>query len=152
MLVKIAIGVYCLIGALIVFGGINYLTASEFMPYHAEAIQADWSSLGSEQQGLILSLMKGRGASAVAVGATIVLLAAVGLRGRASFVFWSLPVLTLVHLGLSTYSTYFMHARTHGGPPLLLGPALGVLTIVAAVLSYMGRSGVSTVYLDRWKR
>lgn len=139
MVMKIAIGVYCVVGALIVLGGINYLAASEFMSYHAQAVGAEWSSLSSEQQGLILGLMKGRAAGAVAVGVTIVLLATVGLARRASFVLWVLPLLALTYLGLATYSTYFMHARTHGGPPLALGPVAAALSVVAAVLSYLGR-------------
>ena len=139
MIMRIAVGVYCVIGALIMYGGFGYLTTSEFMPYHAQAIQADWSSLSSEQQGLILGLMKGRGAGALAIGGAIVLLAVTGLLRRTRFVIWLIPLLALVYLGLATYSTYFMHAHTHGGPPLLLGPILGALTIVGAMLSYVGR-------------
>jgi hypothetical protein len=139
MIMRISVGVYVLLGALLIFGGANYLIASEFMPYHAQAIQADWSSLSPEHQGLILSLMKGRGAGAVSLGVAVVLLAVLGLPRRVALVFWLLPLQTLVYLSLATYSTYFMHATTSGGPPLVLGFAAGALTLVGAILSYMGR-------------
>lgn len=139
MLMKIAIGLYCAVGALLVYGGLHYLTLSEFMPYHAQALQADWASLSSVQQGLILSLIKGHGAGAASVGGMTLLLALVGLPRRTAFVFWLLPLFALVYIGFAAHATYYMHAHTHSGPLLLLGPFLGALTVAGAILSHWAR-------------
>lgn len=136
---RAAIGLYCLVGLLLVLGGVGYLVRGEYLPYHELATRVPWEALSPEHQGTFLGLMKGGGAGGLAVGLGLVLLAVCGLGRRVSLTFWLLPVLGLVYLGALNYSTWYMNSTTPGGPPLGIGITLMALVCLAAGLSYHGR-------------
>ncbi len=149
MSLKVSIGLYCLVGALLMSGGLRYVLASEYMPYHEEATRIPWGDLSAAFQGTFLGFMKVQGAGSFSMGLTVVLLTLLGLRQGVTWSFWALPLVAITYLGLAAYSTFVMNATTAGGPPLAVGLTVGALTIAAAVLSYIGRDSVQADDLDR---
>ncbi len=136
---KVAIGLYCLVGLFLILGGANYVLRSEYMPYHAQATQVPWESLSPQHQGTYLGLMKGRAAGSITVGLTVILLSVWGLRKEVALSFWMLPVVALAFLAIANYSTWYMNKATEGGPPLRVGLTVMAVACAAAALAHVGR-------------
>jgi len=75
--------------------GIMYLRAPEFMPYHSEAIQLEWSELHPDYQGLFLGFLRGLGAEALISRVTIVFMAVIMIRGRVQPYLLLLPAVSI---------------------------------------------------------
>jgi len=114
--------------------GLVYLTRGEFMPYHARAIQAEWSSLSPGYQGLLLGMMKGLAAGQIIAGLATVVMSARSLRGSTRPYIVLLPVVCLGYSVLITYATFVVASRTPGEPPLALGVAAVLLAVAASVM------------------
>src|SRR5215510_12175456 len=97
---KLSIGLYCLVGLLFILGGLNYVLTPQFMGYHADALQTSWEQVPPAYQALIRTLMIGMGAGGCTAGASVIALAALGLRQHTGWCRWALPGIALIHLGL----------------------------------------------------
>jgi hypothetical protein len=141
-LLKLAIALYCLVGAITILGGVGYLLRPAYLPYHERATGVAFEALSAEHQGTYLGLLKGGGAGGVTVGLALILLSTVGLREQQASAFWMLPVFSIVYLSTLNYSTYYTNSTTQGGPPLVVGMTLMAVVAVAAGFSYLDRSPV----------
>ena len=128
---KTSLSLFGLLGIGLIALGLLYLSAEQFMPYHSQAVAADWVDLEPGFRGLILGLIKGLGAGAFIAGAATIFMVVASLNeGPRPF----LLLMPLVAIGYSTllgYATYTVQTSTPSNPPLLLN----VLAIAAAILA-----------------
>jgi hypothetical protein len=130
-MLKSSLLLFLLVGVALLGTGLLYFSRSEFMPYHSQAIQTDWSALSLNYQGLLLGMLKGLAAGQIIAGLATVLMSVNGLRGSAQPYVVLLPVVCLGYTTLVTYATYVVYSRTPGEPPL----SSGVLVVLVAVLA-----------------
>ncbi len=71
---RIAFGCYLVPALTLLAFGVRYLTASEFMPYHAAALEREWADLLPNEQGVMLAALRGGGGGFFIGGTAIVLL------------------------------------------------------------------------------
>ena len=135
---KLSIGLYCLVGLLLILGGLNYVLTPQFMAYHAAALQTSWEQVPPGYQALIRALMIGMGAGGCSAGASLIALAAFGLRQHTAWCRWALPLIAALQLGLSRYGNHLLSEATAGGPPLVVTAVVWTLTALAFVLSVVG--------------
>jgi len=135
---KSSLLLFLLLGVALLGTGLVYLTRSEFMPYHARAIQTDWSALTPHYQGLLLGMLKGLAAGQISAGGATVLMSALSLRGSARPYAVLLPVVCLGYSILITHATYVVSARTPGEPPLAFGVTAILLAFAASVMLQLG--------------
>jgi hypothetical protein len=140
-MLKASLWLFLLIGASLLGTGLIYFSRSEFMPYHSQALQAEWSSLSSNYQGLLLGMLKGLAAGQIVAGVATVLMSAMSLRRSARPYVVLLPVVCLGYSLLITYATYVVASRTPGEPPLILGVVAIILATAASVMLQLGVRG-----------
>ena len=136
---KLSIGLYCLVGLLFIFGGLNYVLRSEFMPYHAVALQSSWVQVPAAYQALIRALMIGMGSGGCSAGLSVLALAIFGLRRHTEWCRWVLPLIAGLHVILGRYGSQQLYAATPGGPPRAVTAVVGVLALSAFLLSLLDR-------------
>lgn len=119
--------------------GCMYLSLSEFMPYHAEALQLEWQSLDRNLQGLILGFLKGLGSGAFVVGAAILWMAGKSLRESPRPFLVLMPFVAISYSVLLCFATYTVYTSTPGKPPLLLNFLLVVASVLASAALAVSR-------------
>ena len=137
-LFRFSIFLFAIVGLALFLLGCLYLSLDEFMPYHAEALETDWSVLDPNFQGLILGLLKGFGSGACVSGFVILFMVASSLRKTPRPFIVLLPLTAVGYSALLCYATFTVYVRTPGNPPLLLTVALvavGVLASLALIIS-----------------
>lgn len=128
---RVAVGCYLLPALTLLAFGIRYLTASEFMPYHADALGREWGDLSPHEQGVMLAALRGGGGGFVIGGAAILLLLAIPFRRGERWAHQAVPGLVLL-CGLSALFTSATLARlTPASPPW-------ELTLVVIFLAGLG--------------
>lgn len=133
-LVKTSLAIFLLLGlSLLSIGGL-YLSIDEFMPYHSEAVQADWSELDINLQGLILGLLKALGGGAFVAGFATIYMAFASFRKSTEPYKVLLPSVSTGYSALLCYATYTVQMSTPGNPPLVLTVILVVMGLVASAL------------------
>lgn len=136
---------FAIVGLSLFLTGCVYLSVDQFMPYHAEALQADWSDLDSNSQGLILGLLKGLGSGAAVAGFAVLYMVGASLAKNPRPFLLLLPSIAIGYSALLCFATYTVYVKTPGNPPLLLTIALNVVSCAASlglVLSQRGRDAV----------
>jgi hypothetical protein len=133
-LFKSSLVIFLLLGLSLLSIGVLYLSIDEFMPYHSEAVQADWSELDVNYQGLILGLLKALGGGAFVAGAATIYMAITSFRRSAKPYMVLLPSVSTGYSGLLCYATYTVQTSTPGDPPLLLTVIYVVMGLVASAL------------------
>lgn len=137
-MLKASLWLFLLIGAALLATGLVYFSRTEFMPYHAQAVQADWSSLAPNHQGLLLGMLKGLGAGQIIAGVATLLMATLSLRRSARPYVVLLPVVCVGYSLLITYAMYIVASRTPGDPPLILGVVTILLAASASLMLHLG--------------
>lgn len=133
-MVKISLAIFLLLGLSLLSVGGLYLSIDEFMPYHSEAVQADWSELDVNLQGLILGLLKALGGGAFVAGFATVYMAFASLRNSTEPYRVLLPSVSTGYSALLCYATYTVQMSTPGNPPLGLTGILVASGLVASAL------------------
>jgi hypothetical protein len=129
---------FLLLGIALLGTGLIYFTRSEFMPYHARALQAEWSTLAPNHQGLLLGMLKGLASGQMIAGIATVIMSVTSLRSSAKPYVVLLPVVCLGYSVLITYATYVVSSRTPGEPPLTLGVIAILLAVAASAMLLSG--------------
>lgn len=140
---KFSMLLFAVVGLSLFVTGCVYLSADEFMPYHADALQADWSDLDSKYRGLILGLLKGLGSGAAVAGFAVLYMVGASLTRSPRPFLLLLPSTATSYSALLCYSTYTVYTTTPGSPPLALTIALVAASGVASTglaLSQRNRS------------
>jgi hypothetical protein len=136
---------FAIVGLSLFLTGCVYLSVDQFMPYHAEALQADWSDLDSNSQGLILGLLRGLGSGAAMAGFAVLYMVGTSLVKNPRPYLVLLPSIAIGYSALLCFATYTVYVKTPGNPPLLLGIALIAVSSAASiglVLSQRDRDAV----------
>lgn len=144
-MLKLSASVFSLVGAGLLLIGCIYLSTGQFMPYHAEALQADWTELGPNYQGLFLGMLRGLGAGAATAGLAILVMAGASLRRDPQRFNVLLPLIAVGYTTLLCYATCTVQIRTPGNPPLLLSAFAVALSVLASVLYVASQRRRSTV-------
>jgi hypothetical protein len=135
-LFKSSLVIFLLLGLNLLFIGVLYLSIDEFMPYHSEAVQANWSELNNNFQGLILGLLKALGGGAFVAGSATIYMVIASFRKSAQPYTMLLPSVPTGYSVLLCYATYTVQMNTPGNPPLLLTVLYVVMGFVASALLF----------------
>lgn len=92
--------------------GILYVTTTEFMPYHADALAVAWEKLPPNYQGFILGMIKGMGAGSVTVSITILVLVFIPLRRGERWARWAIPLIGVLFTVLTAYAAFTIDRLT----------------------------------------
>ncbi len=115
--------------------GLVYLTASQPMPYHREALATDWASFEPGVRALVLTLLNGYGSTHLAVGLAMSLLVGIlFLRGQ-SWARWAILAVGLPVLGATAFLSHRLSAMTGAGVPWKGALALFATFLIGVVLA-----------------
>jgi hypothetical protein len=122
---KVALGIYLVIGAVNIVLGAIYFTSEQFMSYHSEAVGMPWREVDPGTRTLILALMKVAGGGWITVGFFTIILALGELIKRSAVSRWALPTGTLIFYLASLAATWGVHQATGAATPWV--PSLAVI-------------------------
>ncbi len=134
VLLRVSLALFAGLGIGLLALGSLYVTLDEFMPYHGEALQTEWSQLPSNYQGFIIGALRALGAGAAVSGFSITWMAVAAWRGSIEPYRVLLPAVSIGYSGLLCWATWTVSARTPGEPPLLLNVAAVGVAILATLL------------------
>ena len=137
-MLRVALAIYIGVGIGMFGLGILYLTLDQFMPYHAQALQAEWTELPNNYQGFIIGVLRALGAGAATSGFAIMWMAIAGWRGSIEPYRGLLPAISIGYTTLLGWATWTVSMRTPGEPPLALTAMTALAAIVASVLLAVG--------------
>lgn len=133
-MLRTSLAIFLVAGIALVAVGATYLSADEFMPYHARAIDAAWSDLDADYRGLMLGFLKGLGAGALIAGLAIVFMTASSFTATVRPYRLLLPLVANGYSLLLCYATYTVSVSTPGNPPLQLTLLLVGACVLATLL------------------
>lgn len=129
---KLAFVAYLLSACGLILGGILYLTRSEFMPYHREAVGMPWQAVPSHSRVLFLALIHFAGALAVSLGCAAVALIAFPFRRAEGWADWIVPIVLLISEFAGLRVSLEVAAQTGAHTPWPVALA-GVLSTAAGI-------------------
>lgn len=129
-----ALSIFFVLGISLCALGALYLLRTEFMPYHARALQTSWLALAAHEQGFVLGMLRGLGAGALIAGVSTVFMAVAGWRHSITPYRKLLPLTAVGYTSLLGFATWTVATRTPGEPPLLLTAFAVAAALVASVL------------------
>ena len=135
-MLRVSLAIYLGLGLGLFLLGLLYLTLNQFMPYHGQALQAEWSELPANYQGFIIGVLRALGAGATVSGFAIAWMAIAGWRGTVSPYRVLLPLVAIGYSGLLCWATWTVASRTPGEPPFVLNAlAVGAAVLATAFLA-----------------
>jgi len=135
---KSRIAFYLYLGAsLLTFtAGLTYLFRTEFMTFHASAVDQSWAMLPPRYQALVLTLMKATGAAYVAIALIIVTVLFIPYRQGARWANVSLLTLGMLLAVGSLNAMAYLFYKTNSPQPFF-GPLVGAgLCLTGFILAY----------------
>ena len=132
---------FAIVGVSHIIFGIVYVTASEFMPYHAQALNIDWNELGENYKTLFLALIKLAGVGGLVAGIVNLTLISYLYHRVESRLIWLLIAPSLIFQSMTNYVVYSVYINTPGDPPLLMVSIGSVTLIIASILLLAGFRG-----------
>ena len=114
--------------------GMIYVTADQFMSYHAKALSTSWAELDAQYQVLILALIKLAGAGGLVAGAVNLLLIVYFWHRPYVPIVWLAPLSAAVFQIFTNYAVYKVSVSTPGTPPLFWVSFGSCVLLVAIVL------------------
>ena len=98
--------------------GVIYLTANEFMSFHAAAVSTQWDELGSGFQVLLLALIKLAGSAGLIAGLVNFTLVVYCFKKSYTPLVWLAPISATLFQFCMHYVVYQVDSKTPGSPPL----------------------------------
>ena len=141
MIWKLALVLFAIVGISHIIFGIVYVTASEFMPYHAQALNVDWNELGENYKTLFLALIRLAGVGGLVAGLVNLTLISYLYNHVESRLIWLLIASSLMFQSMMNYVVYSVYINTPGDPPLLMVSIGSVTFIIATLLLLAGFRG-----------
>jgi len=121
--------------------GLMYATRSQFMPYHAMAIDTEWSALPASYQVLFLALLKVGGGGMLATAVAGAFLLAIPFRQQLDWSRWALLAIIVTTSVLTLYGTLTVDLQTPANPPTIAPILTILLAVVAAALTKFEKAG-----------
>ncbi|AFY58907.1 hypothetical protein Riv7116_6580 [Rivularia sp. PCC 7116] len=134
-ILKISFFCYLITAIASIIFGIIYLTRSEFMPYHAAALEKEWMQLNIKTQTLILALMRVAGGGFLATGMVVIFLIYLYIKTTEEWIIFIIPTIGFVTSFSSLYATLIVKNRTPGLPPVNLTLLSICLMLTGFILS-----------------
>lgn len=141
MIVKLALALFAIGGIGHIIIGILYVTAGEFMPYHAHALNVEWNRLGENYKTLLLALIRLAGAGGLVAGLVNLTLVSYLYRHDQSRLIWLLIASSLIFQSVANYAVYSVYINTPGDPPLLMVSIGSATFVIATILLLAGFRG-----------
>jgi len=141
MIWKLALVLFAMVGISHLIFGMVYVTANEFMPYHAQALKVDWNSLDENYKTLFLALIRLAGAGGLVAGLVNLTLVSCLYHRVESRLIWLLIASSLIYQAMMNYVVYSVYINTPGDPPLLIVSIGSVTFIIATILLLAGFRG-----------
>ena len=116
--------------------GFIYVSADEFMGYHAAALSTSWQELSSGFQILFLALIKLAGAAGLIAGSVSLTLVSYFYRKDYSPIVWLAPLSAATFQGFTQYVVYQVYTNTPGSPPLLW-VSFGSCVLLVAIIFFI---------------
>jgi hypothetical protein len=116
----------------IVLGGMLYLSRTEYLPYHAQAVGMPWESVPVRSQVLFLALMHSVGALGIGLGCAVGSMVAIPFRRAEPWADWAIPgiLLPVELIGLSITVEVAARTGAHAPWPVVLA---GILVTLAGI-------------------
>lgn len=134
MIWKSALVLFAVGGISHIIFGIVYVTASELMPYHEQALNVDWNKLGENYKTLFLAFIRLAGAGGLVAGLVNLTLVSYLYHRVESPMVWLLIASSLIFQSMMNYVVYSVYINTPGHPPLLMVSIGSVTFIVATIM------------------
>jgi branched-subunit amino acid ABC-type transport system permease component len=141
MIWKLGLILFAIGGISHIIFGIVYVTASEFMPYHAQALNVDWNSLGENYKILFLALIRLAGVGGLVAGLVNLTLISYLYHRVESRLIWLLLASSLIFQSMTNYVVYSVYMNTPGDPPLLMVSIGSATFFIATILLLAGSRG-----------
>ena len=132
---RIALACYLVPALTLIAFGVRYLTATEFMPYHAAALQRDWAGLLPNERGVMLAALRGGGGGFFIGGTAVVLLLAIPFRRGDVWAHRAVPALVVLCALSALLTSLTLTMLTPGAPPWALTTPMLILAFVGFILS-----------------
>jgi hypothetical protein len=97
--------------------GILYVSTTQFMQYHADALAVEWDALPANYRGFVLGVIKGMGAGSVAVSMAILIILGIPFRRGENWARWAAPLIGIVFTGLTAYAAFTIDRLTPAETP-----------------------------------
>jgi hypothetical protein len=141
MIWKLALVLFAIVGISHLIFGTVYVTANEFMPYHAQALNVDWNGLDENYKTLFLALIRLAGAGGLVAGLVNLTLVSCLYHRVESRLMWLLIASSLIYQSMTNYVVYSVYINTPGDPPFLIVSIGSVTFIIATILLLAGFRG-----------
>jgi len=115
--------------------GVIYLTASEVMPYHKEALGVDWSQLEPGVRTLLMTFLRGYGSAHLAVGIALTTLLLIPLRQGQAWARWAILAIGFPFLGATAFLSFRLAMTTGSSVPWQGAVVLLVLFVVGVAVA-----------------
>jgi Na+/melibiose symporter-like transporter len=116
----------------VMFGaGVHYLTSTQVMPYHQQAMDVCWTELTPRCRMLVLSLMKGTGMVGISTAVSLAVLLAVPFRRREKWSRWAILIVGATVLVPMLYGAIRLRVETGAATPWWGCAALLVILCLA---------------------
>jgi hypothetical protein len=125
--------------------GIMFLTRSEFMPYHADAVGVPWSEVPRPFQVLILGLLKLAGGAWLTVAVAQFVLLLGPFRQGSRWAQWAVPAIGLLHYVGVVVAMAHVTINSPASPPWGAAIASVLLVLAGAALSLPRRQAPGAV-------
>lgn len=135
VLSKLAFSCHLLAAFLLCLFGLTYLFRHEFMPYHAEAVEREWSAVEPSFQILITAFMKIVGSAWLASALAMIILLSIPFRKGERWAYGAVPAVGLTATIPSLLATLYVGNNTPASPPWLPALAGILLLVIGFILS-----------------
>ncbi len=115
--------------------GVIYLTRSQSMPYHQEALGMRWDQHDPRLQALLLGLLRTVGGALVGAGVSELFLLIFPFRSGETWVYYAIPVAGLITSIPALYATIFIRRRTGAHTPFVPGLIAVGLVLVGVIFT-----------------
>jgi hypothetical protein len=132
---RVAFGCYLVPALTLLAFGVRYLTASQFMPYHAAALQRQWTDLLPNEQGVMLAALRGGGGGFLIGGVAIGLLLLIPFRRGELWAHRAVPGLVLLCASSALFTSLTLARMTPGSPPWPLALVMAFLAGIGFILA-----------------
>jgi hypothetical protein len=115
--------------------GILYVTTTEFMPYHSEALGVAWTDVSPSHRAFLLGVIKGMGAGSVGVTLALLILMGGPLRRGETWAHWAIASIGAVFTLLTGYAAYTIDVGTPASTPWRQTFGLTALYLAGGLIS-----------------
>ena len=134
MTLTISLSLLLLISVAHILLSILYYLSPTFLPYHAQAMEKDWESIGKPVQILFLVSLRLIAAGALMSGLAGAILAIVVFsQGYTPFI-WLAILSTFIFQATLNFAVYKVYTQTQGEPSIKLVTGISSLFLAAIVL------------------